>query len=343
MELKKAFWKLCLFLSARNILKCTAGPALRDCENTFDFGHELHEGYCISPIMGIKTPIEHHKPYRSPLSYEAAAERTLDDTPSLNIKETKAEFDKASSPLVVLDYDGTVTNLVRNKDEALPSKALYDALEGLDKKKHVTVAFISGRDKNFLDSIFKYENFIYCAERGAYCKLPGKDWVARTNLEMKGWKFLNNIAGSEVEEKEKEIVLHYRKAVDPVKADSKVAYHLGRLQAIASGVKSPKLKVSQGNKVLEITMAEVNKGEMLRELLSNRISTDFVLCLGDDRSDEDMFKTLVQNVAQLKSASIHTAIVTADRNKADKTAALSKMENPEAVIDLLQRLAAKES
>jgi trehalose 6-phosphate synthase/phosphatase len=56
-------------------------------------------------------------------------------------------------------------------------------------------------------------------------------------------------------------------------------------------VTNTSLQVIDGNKVLEVRMIGVDKGATAMKLLSE-IQPDFVLCLGDDTTDEDMFKML---------------------------------------------------
>jgi trehalose 6-phosphate synthase/phosphatase len=51
------------------------------------------------------------------------------------------------------------------------------------------------------------------------------------------------------------------------------------------------LQVMEGNKVLEIKSAGINKGTAAARWLE-RYNPDFVLALGDDRTDEDTFRAL---------------------------------------------------
>ena len=51
------------------------------------------------------------------------------------------------------------------------------------------------------------------------------------------------------------------------------------------------LQVIDGNKVLEVRTVGVDKGATAINMLSF-LEPDFVLCMGDDATDEDMFRTL---------------------------------------------------
>lgn len=47
-----------------------------------------------------------------------------------------------------------------------------------------------------------------------------------------------------------------------------------------------------GKKNLEVRPLAVNKGEIVKRLLYDHSDSDFVMCAGDDKTDEDMFRSL---------------------------------------------------
>jgi trehalose 6-phosphate synthase/phosphatase len=47
-----------------------------------------------------------------------------------------------------------------------------------------------------------------------------------------------------------------------------------------------------GKKNLEVRPIAVNKGEIVKRILYNNPSAEFVFCAGDDKTDEDMFRAL---------------------------------------------------
>jgi trehalose 6-phosphate synthase/phosphatase len=48
----------------------------------------------------------------------------------------------------------------------------------------------------------------------------------------------------------------------------------------------------QGNKIVEVRNSGIDKGTAIKKILA-RHSYDFIFAVGDDKTDEDMFKTLV--------------------------------------------------
>ena len=51
-------------------------------------------------------------------------------------------------------------------------------------------------------------------------------------------------------------------------------------------------QVNMGNKIVEVRSRGINKGTAIKKILLNK-EYDFVFAVGDDKTDEDMFKTLV--------------------------------------------------
>lgn len=59
------------------------------------------------------------------------------------------------------------------------------------------------------------------------------------------------------------------------------------------------IRVLDGDKVVEITDAYINKGEAVSAIMRNK-SYDFILCIGDDHTDEFIFKQLPKKAFTIK-------------------------------------------
>ena len=66
------------------------------------------------------------------------------------------------------------------------------------------------------------------------------------------------------------------------------------------------IQVVDGNKVLEVRLTGMDKG-MTASKLINKFSPDFALCIGDDTTDEDMFKALQGQAYTIKVGNGSTA------------------------------------
>jgi trehalose-phosphatase len=95
--------------------------------------------------------------------------------------------------------------------------------------------------------------------------------------------------GSFIEYKQSSLTWHYRLA-DPVYGSwqaKECQIHLEKMFLS----KMP-LEVLTSKKNLEVRPISINKGEMVKRILVLYPNVDFILCVGDDRTDEDMFRAI---------------------------------------------------
>jgi trehalose 6-phosphate synthase/phosphatase len=57
------------------------------------------------------------------------------------------------------------------------------------------------------------------------------------------------------------------------------------------------IEVVSGHQYVEVKPKGISKGAMVRRIIGE-FHPDFVLCLGDDKSDEEMFRTLKDSVLE---------------------------------------------
>ena len=107
--------------------------------------------------------------------------------------------------------------------------------------------------------------------------------------------YTDRIPGSFVEEKEFSLVWHFRKA-DPEIASRKAKELMDNLVNFTANID---VQILPGNKVIEVRNAGINKGDAIRSFLGKE-KYDFILALGDDLTDEDMFRSLPKSAYSLK-------------------------------------------
>ncbi|MED6147385.1 putative alpha,alpha-trehalose-phosphate synthase [UDP-forming] 8 [Stylosanthes scabra] len=99
--------------------------------------------------------------------------------------------------------------------------------------------------------------------------------------------------GSYIETKESALVWHYCDA-DPDFGSWQAKQLLDHLESV---VANEPVVAKKGKHIIEVMPQGITKGLVAEEVLSsmseNGKSPDFVLCIGDDRSDEDMFESLL--------------------------------------------------
>jgi trehalose 6-phosphate synthase/phosphatase len=182
-------------------------------------------------------------------------------------------------------------------------------LEDLSRDEHTTVTIISGRDSTVLEEWFRDLSVNLVAEHGASIKRNGDQWVHENSVDQ-GWKqmirptlelFAQRSPGSFIEEKNHTLAWHYRNV------DRDLGFIRSRelLDSLFHLIRNASLQVIDGNKVIEVRVAGVDKGVAATKILSDECS-DFTLVIGDDKTDEDMFRALSDKAVTIKVGHGHT-------------------------------------
>ncbi len=218
--------------------------------------------------------------------------KVLDDKALTTIRR---HYLNAKNRCILLDYDGTLVPFTRLPSEASPDNAVRDMLSRLtsDARNHVIV--ISGRDLSSLDRWLGAMPLTLVAEHGASFKMRNGTWQQLVSVSDL-WKdeirrimqlFVIRCAGSFIEEKTNTIAWHYRNT------QTGLGFSRSRelLNTLSQLIQNTTLQVIDGNKVVEVRIAGFDKGATALKIV-NEQDPDFVLCIGDDTTDEDMFKAL---------------------------------------------------
>ncbi|RYZ29842.1 MAG: bifunctional alpha,alpha-trehalose-phosphate synthase (UDP-forming)/trehalose-phosphatase [Chitinophagaceae bacterium] len=205
------------------------------------------------------------------------------------------EYKAATKRFILLDYDGTLSPLQRIPSMATPSGELLELLTQLSSDEKNEVVVISGRDAQTLEQWLGNLNVSLVAEHGAAVKMKGEEWKEQATMAPE-WKdkihpimqlFVNRCAGSFIEEKKSTLAWHYRNTHPDLGFSRSRELRNNLLQFTGN---TP-LQVIDGNKVLEVRLVGVDKGNTALNLLRT-FNPDFVLCIGDDTTDEDMFRSI---------------------------------------------------
>ena len=214
-----------------------------------------------------------------------------------------SDFQESNRRLMLLDYDGTLVPFAAKPARAKPGDEIIELLEELTESPKNEVVLISGRDKATLEKWFGDLNMGLVAEHGVWTKQKGKEWKMIETLSS-DWKgevrpilelYVDRTPGSFVEEKEFSLAWHYRKA----------EHRLGDMRArelandLLNLTANLNLQVLEGSKVVEVKNAGVNKGRAALQWISKK-PWDFILAIGDDLTDEDVFKVLPATAWSIK-------------------------------------------
>lgn len=207
------------------------------------------------------------------------------------------KYRQATNRLILLDYDGTLVKYEPIPENAVPTLHLLDILKKIIKNPQTRLVIISGRSHNDIDKFLGHLPITLIAEHGAMIKDKGiwRNQIADTAL----WKqaiipIFNTIAlacpKSFVEEKEFSVVWHYRNA------ENEMGYTSSRelIRTLEEKIAIYDLKILDGNKVIEVITNAIGKGIATKNLVEKG-NYDYILAIGDDKTDEEMFEFLAHN------------------------------------------------
>jgi len=193
---------------------------------------------------------------------------------------------KVESPFFLLDYDGTLAEIAARPGEAKPYPGVPELLGELARR--YPVYLVTGRRVWDLERLLPVRGLrvygVHGLEEGTLfgqvrARVPES---ALWDLELVR-ETIPRLPGLWVEDKELALALHYRGAPD----ETAVERALGRwVEGLPRG-----LETLWGKKVLEVRPKGHGKGRVARELAA-RFADRVPVVLGDDATDEEMFRAL---------------------------------------------------
>ncbi|OWM76046.1 probable alpha,alpha-trehalose-phosphate synthase [UDP-forming] 9 [Punica granatum] len=207
---------------------------------------------------------------------------------------------------IFLDYDGTL--VPETSISKMPSHEVLSVLNSLSSDPKNTVFIVSGRGRDSLSEwLAPCEMLGIAAEHGYFirwkktadwettCVGADLDWKNIVEPVMK--QYMEATDGSTIEYKESAVVWHHQDA-DPDFGSCQAKELLDHLESVLAN--EPAV-VKRGQHIVEVKPQGVSKGFVAEKVLSTIINSneppDFVMCVGDDRSDEDMFESILSTVS----------------------------------------------
>ncbi len=193
--------------------------------------------------------------------------------------------------LVATDYDGTLSPIVDNPDDAKPVRESIIALRALATLSGTHCAVISGRSLSDLASLSSLDGQIMLV--GSHGSEFDQDFVRTlTNeqvlLRQRVLDEMHRVAAQDerfhIETKPASIAFHYRNVADD-KAEKAVN------ELLAGAATWDDVRVKSGKKVIELAVVHTSKGDCI-DALRHRVGATAVVYFGDDITDEDAFVRL---------------------------------------------------
>jgi len=233
-------------------------------------------------------------------------------TPLLDRALMLSRYRDAKKRLFMFDYDGTLTPIVQEPSAAIPSERIIKSLRLLADDPRNLVWIISGRDQEFLKQHLGHIPAMgFSAEHGSFMKNPHSDeWENLAEKLDMGWQqevidvfqqYTDRVQGSFIERKRCALTWHYRRADPELGEAMSRECHKELVEGVGTRWE---VEVMAGKANLEVRPTFINKGEIAKRLVKTFHNPDapadspdagpveFALCMGDDFTDEDMFRSL---------------------------------------------------
>ncbi len=236
---------------------------------------------------------------------------------------------------VFLDYDGALTPIVSQPEDAWLSDSMQQTLRELARQ--APVAILSGRDLDDVRRRVNLDGIVYAGSHGfdiagprGLRKQVATEFLPKLDMvEKELHEALDGIPGARVERKHFSIAAHYRNVRE--NAVPKVERAVGEVTA-----GHRELRRIDGKKVYELLPAiDWDKGKAVIWLLEtlgleSRSGGIRPIYIGDDRTDEDAFRALEER---------GIGILVSEQSQS--TAATYSLKDPAEVERFLRALAAR--
>ena len=254
----------------------------------------------------------------------------VDDTFNFKLKKISSKFNQLNSEqivhlygqsfkrLIFLDFEGTLPteDIGQGKIEKLfkdrkPSQEILNLLTELTNDKKNCVYIVAGKGAKQLDVWFEgIPNLGLSAEHGYLYKVKAKDqWKKIVDKYDTSWRkictniigpYTDRCEGSTLEIKESSIVWQYSEC-DQELGKAFASVITSELQV---ALKNKEVKIINGKGFVEVITLGIDKGYFVSYIIKEKIrqkkAPDFILCIGDDASDEKMFKFLNKKKKEIK-------------------------------------------
>jgi len=209
----------------------------------------------------------------------------------LTLHQAVAELMRRKRVLVGVDFDGTLAPLVRHPDDARPEPRAIAAIRELIGRDRVRVVVISGRSRGDLTArIGDLPGALLIGEHGNDMGQPFEIPQVLADARSFVGQLHEQFPTAAIEQKPRSVTFHTRNLDHDDKAEVRDA-----MVRWATGRES--MTRLEGKEVFELTVATKTKGDAIAELA---VGMDGTLFLGDDVTDETVFRKLGVNDVSVK-------------------------------------------
>ncbi|XP_027084685.2 alpha,alpha-trehalose-phosphate synthase [UDP-forming] 5-like [Coffea arabica] len=268
----------------------------------------------------------------------------------LSVEHIVSAYKRTKNRAILLDYDGTMT--VQSSMSTSPKAENIEILNNLCRDPKNVVFIVSGKERKTLTQWFSScERLGIAAEHGYFVRPEqNAEWETCIAVPDFYWKqiaepvmqlYTETTDGSFIDTKESALVWNYQYA-DPDFGSCQAKELQDHLESVLN---NEPVSVKSGQHIVEVKPQGVNKGLIAERLLATmrqkQLLPDFVLCIGDDRSDEDMFEVIMRAVANASLSPVAEVFACTVGQKPSK--AKYYLEDTPEILRMLQGLGAAAS
>lgn len=198
--------------------------------------------------------------------------------------------------ILFLDFDGTLSPIVKNPEEAFVPEKARAWLERLSRDKDLKVAVVTGRSLKDIRKRVGLKNIIYASNHGMEVYYGGRFLLRKgarykkplKQLEKELLQELSEIPNIHVENKGLSLAVHLRRATKQHRMEAVRAVR----RAVGPWLKRYGLRLAGGKMLLEVRPLVWDKGRAVLWLWKRLAPESLPVYIGDDVTDEDAFSAL---------------------------------------------------
>ncbi len=214
-----------------------------------------------------------------------------------HIETIERRIKESSEILLFIDFDGTVSPIIKNPDEAKIDSEIKSILKMFIRSKKIRIIIISGRMLSELKKKIRIKGIDYVGNHGLEWELKGN--YDRYPLDKNDFESLdsakNQLTGIKLkfpdvylQDKILSLSVHYRNLKNVGEKEFKKNFY----ETLSKLRKNNAIHFREGKKVIDIySKTGWNKG-MAAKKIRKLLGDPLVISIGDDTTDEDMFKKL---------------------------------------------------
>lgn len=214
-----------------------------------------------------------------------------------HIETIERRIRESSEILLFLDFDGTVSPIVKNPDEARIDSEVETILKTFIRSKKIRIIIISGRMLSELKKKIRVKGIDYVGNHGLEWELNGN--YDRYPMDKNDFESLDSakklLSSIKLEfpdvylqDKILSLSVHYRNLKNVGENEFKKKFY----ETLSKPRKNNAIHFREGKKVIDIySKTGWNKG-MAAKKIKKLLGDPLAISMGDDTTDEDMFKKL---------------------------------------------------